>query len=196
MTGELLAKVRRKRVLTAGECAKLCHVAPRTLGKWVDEGRLKGFRLPGSQDRRIPRENLLAFMRANGIPTHELEGALVRRVLFVGAEHAGAVSAHLPSGAFDHDTAASLFEAGLLFGTWRPDAAVVDLALGREQCAAAVRDVRATAHGRGAYLVALAFEDEVGGGELLAAGFDLVVRRPLDPARVAERVREVTGATR
>ena len=46
-----------KKVFTTGQVAKICKVAPRTVSKWFDSGRLPGaYRIPGSQDRRIPRE--------------------------------------------------------------------------------------------------------------------------------------------
>ena len=48
-----------KKVFTTGQVAKICKVAPRTVSKWFDSGRLRGYRIPGSQDRRIPREHLI-----------------------------------------------------------------------------------------------------------------------------------------
>ena len=57
-----------KSVLTTGEVAKICKVAPRTVSKWFDSGKLRGYRIPGSKDRRIPMEHLIRFMRAHGIP--------------------------------------------------------------------------------------------------------------------------------
>jgi len=53
---------------TTGQVAKICQVAPRTVSKWFDSGRLKGYRLPGSQDRRIPRAYLLKFLKEHGFP--------------------------------------------------------------------------------------------------------------------------------
>ena len=52
-----------KKVFTTGQVAKICKVAPRTVSKWFDSGRLRGYRIPGSQDRRIPREHLLRFLK-------------------------------------------------------------------------------------------------------------------------------------
>ena len=51
------------KVFTTGQVAKICKVAPRTVSKWFDSGRLKGYRIPGSQDRRIPREYLIKFLK-------------------------------------------------------------------------------------------------------------------------------------
>jgi len=43
---------KRKDVLTTGQVAQICNVAPRTVTKWFDSGRLKGYRIPGSKDRK------------------------------------------------------------------------------------------------------------------------------------------------
>ena len=65
-------------VLTTGEVAKICNVAPRTVSKWFDTGALKGYRIPGSKDRRIPLKELVRFMKAHGIPTDGLETGATR----------------------------------------------------------------------------------------------------------------------
>ena len=57
-----------KDVLTTGEVAKICNVAPRTVSKWFDSGQIKGYRIPGSKDRRIPVASLIQFMKDHGIP--------------------------------------------------------------------------------------------------------------------------------
>jgi two-component system, OmpR family, response regulator RpaA len=62
-----------KKVFSTGEAAKICRVAPRTIMKWFDQGRLRGYRIPGSQDRRIPRDNLIRFLKENGMPTEALD---------------------------------------------------------------------------------------------------------------------------
>src|SRR3981081_760824 len=75
-----------KKVFTTGQVAKICKVAPRTVSKWFDSGRLRGYRIPGSQDRRIPRERLIRFLKEHGMPLGELEDEAVGKVLMVGAE--------------------------------------------------------------------------------------------------------------
>ena len=57
-----------KNVLSTGEVARICHVSPRTVQKWFDTKLINGYRIPGSRDRRIPREELIRFMQANNIP--------------------------------------------------------------------------------------------------------------------------------
>lgn len=111
-----------KEVLTTGEVARICGVAPRTVSKWFDAGQLRGFKIPGSRDRRIPRESLVRFMRAHGIPLRGLDGA-VTRVLIVDSEYeqADALRVALESG-FDYEVqvATGIFEAGLLARQGRP----------------------------------------------------------------------------
>jgi two-component system response regulator RpaA len=60
-----------KSVLTTGEVAKVCNVAARTVTKWFDARLLKGYRIPGSKDRRIPIPELITFMKKYEIPGHE-----------------------------------------------------------------------------------------------------------------------------
>ena len=57
-----------RRLWTTGQIARVCGCAPRTVTKWVDSGKLKGFRLPGSLDRRIRPEDVAQFLRENGMP--------------------------------------------------------------------------------------------------------------------------------
>lgn len=58
--------------LTSGEVAKMFGVAPRTVVKWHDAGKLSGFRIPGvaqlGGDRRFPLRSVLDFARRNGMP--------------------------------------------------------------------------------------------------------------------------------
>lgn len=50
-------------IYTTRDVSRICGVSPREVSKWFDSGRLRGYRIPGSQDRRIPREHLLRFFR-------------------------------------------------------------------------------------------------------------------------------------
>lgn len=71
-----------KQVFTTGEIARICTVAPRTVSTWVDSGRLKGYRLPGSLDRRVPRSDLIAFLKDYGMlrGVHVINGLLTTPV--------------------------------------------------------------------------------------------------------------------
>ncbi len=56
-------------IYTAGEVARHLKVAPRTACRLIDDGKLKGYRLPtGGRDRRVSHESLVAFIREHGMP--------------------------------------------------------------------------------------------------------------------------------
>ena len=74
------------KVFTTGQVAKICKVAPRTVSKWFDSGRLRGYRIPGSQDRRIPREYLIKFLKEHGMPLGDLEDEAMAKVLIVAQD--------------------------------------------------------------------------------------------------------------
>lgn len=103
-------------VLTSGYAAKACKVAPRTVSKWFDQGLLKGYRLPGSRDRRIPAADLVAFMEAAGMTVPaDLRRLVSRGCLAVGLSDgaADALAAALGAG-WRVDRCPDLFAAGAL----------------------------------------------------------------------------------
>jgi excisionase family DNA binding protein len=122
----------RKSVYTTFETAKLCHVSPLSIINWVNAGRLPAFRTPGGH-RRIRREDLIRFMRENGIPLPEdlREGSGRSKVLVVDDESSirDVLAEHLTTRANPYEvlTAADGFEAGRLVATFRPDVVLLDL---------------------------------------------------------------------
>ena len=176
-------------VYTTGAIARICCVAPRTVSKWFDSGKLKGYRIPGSLDRRVQHHDLVAFLRENDLE-HLLPGVNVS-VLLVGldAALAGRLRAALPVDGYEFREASGAFEAGLAVAQSPPDAVVLDFSSGRAEAlrlAAVLRDRDATGH---ALLLGVACEDE---GEpdavALANGFDRVWRTPFDVRAMAEFV--------
>lgn len=122
-----------KEVLTTGQVAKICRVAPRTVSKWFDSGQLRGYRIPGSKDRRIPLAQLVRFMKAYGIPLDGLEGLDLPtkpRVLVVDdeADLCQLIARSLNDSArFEARAAGSAFEAGAIACEFHPNTIVVDV---------------------------------------------------------------------
>ena len=127
-----MAIPQEKDVLTTGEVARICNVAPRTVSKWFDSGQLKGYRIPGSKDRRIPVPNLIQFMKSHGIP---LDGVFSgkTRVLVVDDEQdiTDALRTLLAEQAgYEVETAHTGFEAGLTCERFKPHVILLDIHLG------------------------------------------------------------------
>lgn len=115
--------------LTTGAVAKICRVAPRTVSKWCDGGRLPHYRIPGSRDRRVTPGDLTRFLVANGMP--------------VPADLAGGVrlAVGLPPGEAESLgwAAVDAFGAGLAAGAGQVAAALVGDADGLAAAAAVAR---------------------------------------------------------
>jgi len=172
-----------KTVFTTGEAAKICKVSQQTIIRCFDNGQLKGFRVPGSRFRRIPREALYKFMRDNGIPTDALESGK-RKVLLVDddAELVELMNKFLDEdGRFEVRIASNGFDAGLMVKEYRLDIIVLDVMLpdinGKEVCHriradATLEDVRILC------ISGMIEEDKV--QELRLAGADKFLHKPFD----------------
>ena len=171
-------------VFTTGQIAKICKVAPRTVAVWFDTGRLGGYRIPFSRDRRVPRDELVRFLKEHGLPLGPLAPPAL---LLAGPDRRLLERGVAPLGErVTFCAAATLFEAGLLAHAAAPAAVVLDLALGRGDCLAAARALRDAAAPPAPALFALAGEDEADEPGVLAAGFAGAWKKPFDPALLAE----------
>jgi excisionase family DNA binding protein len=180
-----------KTVFTTGEAAKICKVSQQTIIRCFDSGQLKGFRVPGSRFRRIPREQLFAFMRDNQIPTDALESGK-RKVLLVDDDEE---LVELISDALDRDgrfevrTVNNGFDAGMMVKEYRPDLIVLDVMLpdinGKEVCQRVRRD-DAMNDVRIICISGMVEEDKV--GELKAAGANDFMHKPFEVEQLVGRV--------
>jgi excisionase family DNA binding protein len=129
-----------KTVFTTGEAAKICKVSQQTIIRCFDSGQLKGFRVPGSRFRRIPRDVLYKFMKDNGIPTDALESG--KRKALVVDDDRDLVELLRDSletdGRFEVRSANNGFDAGMMVKEYRPDIIILDVMLpdinGKEVC--------------------------------------------------------------
>lgn len=188
-----------KKVFTTGQVAKICKVAPRTVSKWFDSGRLKGYRIPGSQDRRIPREQLIRFLKEHGMPLGELEEEEWHKVLLIGTEKLfnDRLKEALPeSEDFKYELANSGFEAGTLAQSFHPDTIVIDLGLGRSESVQIVTNLRRNDTYAATLIIGLAGEDEAEPEKLIEYGFNEVFKKPFDVALLSERVKTIAEQKR
>ncbi len=181
-------------IFTTGQVAKICKVACRTVSKWFDSGRLRGYKIPGSQDRRIPREHLIRFLKEHGMPLGELEDEAMGKILLIGAE--GTFKADMlklmPPEDYKIESASSGFEAGIQAESLHPDCVIVDFGMGRTEAMLIAQNLRKNQDHGDAVLVALLSDDDT------ASGFDRSVfnetfRKPFDAALLAERSRTLIG---
>ncbi|MEC9007955.1 MAG: response regulator [Planctomycetota bacterium] len=129
-----------KTVFTTGEAAKICNVSQQTIIRCFDSGQLKGFRVPGSRFRRIPRDVLYRFMKDNGIPTDALESGRRKALIVDDDEELVELIRDVfdADGRFDVRVANNGFDAGMMVKEYKPDVIVLDVMLpdinGKEVC--------------------------------------------------------------
>jgi len=180
-----------KTVFTTGEAAKICKVSQQTIIRCFDSGQLKGFRVPGSRFRRIPREALYRFMKENSIPTDALESGR-RRILIVDDDQAvvDLISEVLAGDArFETKVVNNGFGAGMLAKEYHPDLIILDVMLpdinGQAVCEL-IRKDPTMADIKIICISGMVEEERI--AELRAAGADDFLHKPLDIDELIRRV--------
>lgn len=185
-----------KRIFTTGEAAQVCKVSQQTIIRCFDSGRLTGFRVPGSKFRRIPREELIRFMRQNNIPLDPLEGER-RRVLIVDDDSAVLellVDIIQRDGRFEIKTASNGYDAGILTESFRPGLILLDYMLpdlnGNIVCQR-VRSNPDLAETKIIFISGVVRPEEI--KALMSAGADDFVKKPFDVDQLVARMAELLG---
>ncbi len=183
-----------KTVFTTGEAAKICKVSQQTIIRCFDNGSLKGFRVPGSRFRRIPREQLYSFMKDNGIPTDALESGK-RRLLIVDDDEELVelmVDVFERDGRWDIKTANNGFGAGMLVKDFRPEMVVLDVMLpdinGKEVCQR-VRNDPSMKSVKIICISGMVEQDRI--ADLRAAGADDFMNKPFSVEKLIDRCCEM-----
>lgn len=180
-----------KQIFTTGEAAEVCKVSQQTIIRCFDSGRLRGFRVPGSRFRRIPREELIRFMRENNIPTDDMEDGK-RRVLVVDDDEQ---IVQLFVDLLGRDkrlivkTATTGYDAGVLTEQFKPDLIILDYMLpdinGNVVCKT-IRSNESLSHTKVIIVSGVVNRDEV--EELLTAGADDFIKKPFDVDHLWKRI--------
>ena len=183
--------LRMKTVFTTGEAAKICNVSQQTIIRCFDSGQLKGFRVPGSRFRRIPRDILYKFMKDNGIPTDALESGK-RKALIVDddVDLVELIRDALElDGRFDIRIANNGFDAGMMVKEYHPDVIVLDVMLpdinGKEVCQR-VRSDSTLDDVRIICISGMVEQDKI--AELKEAGAEDFLQKPFQVETLLERI--------
>jgi len=185
-----------RNVLTTGAVAKICNVAPRTVSKWFDSGQLKGYRIPGSKDRRIPLNELIRFMKANNMPTEALAAGKLRVLVLDSDEGSGlGLQESLRTrGGYDVLVARNGFEAGAAAQKFAPPVVLINLLNNGFDAHAICSSIRGSEDLATIKIVALA--NQLGSQEaaaLMHKGFDGYVSNPSDAGEIIKKIEETTA---
>ncbi len=185
-----------KDVLTTGEVAKICNVAPRTVSKWFDTGALTGYRIPGSKDRRIPLNQLIRFMKHHGMPLNGLMTGCTRVLIVDGEQDVVEVLEKIleDEAKYEVEVARSGFAAGATAEKFRPHVILLDLHLPDVDAKAVAKHVKGNPELQLTKVIAVSgklTDDEAKG--LTASGFDGFLRKPFHVRQVIESIEDAVA---
>ncbi len=187
---------RQKDILTTGEVAKICNVAPRTVSKWFDSGQLRGYRIPGSKDRRIPLNALVRFMKEHNIPLDGLQSGQTRVLIIDDESEIVEVLRKVLSEQANYEVhvAHSGFSAGVECEKFRPHVMLVDVHLGDVGAESILKMVRDNDDMQLAKVIAMSGKLTDGQAQhLLQKGFDGYLKKPFHIRQVIEVIEEATA---
>eukprot|EP00752_Nemacystus_decipiens_P014091 g12527.t1 len=187
---------RQKDILTTGEVAKICNVAPRTVSKWFDSGQLKGYRIPGSKDRRIPMANLIRFMKQHNIPLDGLQSGKTRVLIVDAASEVVDVLTKVLSeqAGYEVCVANSGFAAGVECEKFRPHCMLLDMHLGDVKGEDILKLVRSNNDLSLTKVIAMSGKLTDGQAQhLMHNGFDGYLKKPFHVRQVVETVEDAVA---
>ncbi len=183
----------QKEVLTTGQVARICHVAPRTVSKWFDSGKLRGYRIPGSRDRRIPLPQLIAFMRVHGIPLDGIESGLCRVMVFDESIGVDLLDALRATGRYEVSSADGDFEAGVLAQQFLPHVVILDVDRDPNEAEVICSNIKSVPDLQAATVIATTADlSDARRSEILSRGFDACLAKPLSQADLTGAIEDAT----
>jgi len=187
---------REKDILTTGEVAKICNVAPRTVSKWFDSGQLSGYRIPGSKDRRIPLNSLIRFMKAHKIPLEGMQNGRTR-VLIVDdeSEIVDVLEKVMTEQAnYEVHKAHGGFAAGIECEKFLPHVILLDMHLSDVNGESVLKLVRDHADLQLVKVIAMSGKLTDGQAhQLMTKGFDGYLKKPFHVRQVIETIEDATA---
>jgi excisionase family DNA binding protein len=193
--GDSRPAARDDKPLTTGQIAKYCNVSSVAVWKWIKQGKLPAYRLPGGH-YRVEKGAFKAFLQKNDMPIDlDFFARPTKRVLIVDDEPSLVEILVRSLRMMGRDivlaTSSDGFEAGLQVATFKPDLLILDLMMphidGFEVCRI-VRENPATSHIR--ILIITAYGSHENIQRALDAGADGFLHKPLDMDELKSRVQE------
>jgi len=183
----------RKTSYTTGEVARLCQVTKRTVIKWIDGGKLKGYTIPGSKHRVVSAESLHRFMKENHLPGY---ARIVRpRVLIVDDDPQ--MQFFLKDALhdqYDVDVASTALDAASRLSVFQPDVILLDIRLPDLSGLQVCRHFQGYKKSRNVPILTMsAYGGEIDPLEVRRSGADAFLPKPLRLVELKKRIEAMVG---
>lgn len=186
-----------KQVFTTGEAAEICKVSQQTIIRCFDAGRLKGFRVPGSRFRRIPRDELITFMKHNDIPTDDFASGKTKvlvvdddpQIVELFKDVLGTDSR------YEIRSASTGYDAGLITTEFKPDLMILDYMLPDVNGNVVCKTIRENdKHAAMKILIVSGVVNREEIDDLLSSGADAFMKKPFDVEALQRQVAKLVEA--
>ena len=181
----------RQKTLTTGEIGRHCGVHFRTVLRWIEQGRLKAFKLPGPRgDHRVLLADFMAFLGENNMPVPEELRQEARGVLVVEDERnmAAAIERTLRRAGFEVRTARDGLQAGVLLQSFMPAVMTLDLRMPGLDGHEVLRFIRQRPELSQVRVLVVSAMPREELERARAAGADDVLEKPFSPQELADKV--------
>ena len=174
--------------LSTRQVAQYCQVNFKTVLKWIEEGRLKAYKLPDSGVNKIQVADLLDFFKRFDFPVPaELKAGGIPRILIVDDESDAVDTLRrlLRASDFEIDEAHDGFEAGRKVESFRPDIILLDLKMPGMSGYDVLREIKQNENTRHIRIIILSgYVDAGQNGLLIKAGAEGILEKPIDRAKL------------
>ncbi len=189
-----------KEVLTTTEAARLCHISKQKIVNLFDQGKIKGFRIPGSkaQARRIPIAALLEFMETYGIPTDALKRDQIKKILVVDDDENSVElleAMFADEDGFEVRSASSGADAAVVAGSFNPDIILLDIMLPDLDGDEIFKSIRKEESLKNTKVVVVtALSEKEWRDRMMEAGVDAFFTKPIDVRKLMSKIKTLVKA--
>ena len=188
----------RRKALGTYNISKICQVAPITVGRWIEEGKLPYFTTGGGH-RRVWEEDLVKFLKEHNYPLPKnLKSSLQHTILIIDDESATrrlirrALEKNFPS--VQIDEAADGYEAGEKISTWIPSLVILDLILPGINGIKVCERIRNNKALKSVKILALTADpSDDAKKKILKAGANAFMSKPFETATIVKTVEKLIG---
>ncbi len=181
------------KTLTSGDIAKYCDVNLRTVIRWINNGHIKSFKLPGRGNNRVKQEDFVTFLKKHDMPIPPEFQELSNKILIVDDEKfiASVIEKAVKDAGFETSVAYDGFQAGKSISSFLPSLITLDLNMPGLDGMGVIKYVRNDPELAHIKILVISAMSEEKLQEALDAGADAVITKPFISSKLVAKIREL-----
>jgi excisionase family DNA binding protein len=184
----------KAKTLTTGDIAQYCDVNLRTVIRWIDNGSLKGYKLPGRGNNRVTVIDFVDFLNEHKMPMPSEFVPSSKTILIVedDKDMANAIKRVLKKSGAQCDIATNGFLAGSKLMQHKPALMTLDLSMPGLDGFELLQYIRKQDEFQDLKVLVISALNQDSLDKALALGADAALSKPFDNAQLLELVDQLT----